>query len=289
MGSVSDKDSATAKSMERYFGPETRHPAIPAIGRSIQHQTRSAFGLHVHNCWEICLVTEGSIDYETEGRRYTLPHNSVHVSQPEQLHGTPQELLHPCTLSWILVDPIPLPDSQWKHLLAALPLLLPQGAQELLPTWERFFQECRQPRRDSRLAVEAALLSFLVNLSRLAQHQNPVPSLPDTLAHAIRWLEAVEVEEEIRVSTWAKAVGLHRSHLHELCVTHLGISPQRYLMERRLREAAERLSRGSDSITSIAYALSFASTQHFATAFKARYGCSPTTFRRRRMVLGPLG
>lgn len=289
MASVSAQDSPTVKRIERYFGPETRHPAIPALGRSIQHHTRPAFGQHTHPCWEICLVTEGSIAYETEGRRYLLPPNSVHVSQPEQLHGTPQELLHPCTLSWFHVDPTPFPEKQWRQLLADLPLFLPQGAQELMPAWECLFQECRGPRRDSRLAVEAALLSFLVDLGRLAQKQANSSTLPETLNRALSWLESCPAEEELTVQAWADGVRLHRAHLHALCVQHLGIFPQRYLMERRLRRAADRLSEKSASITDIAYELSFSSTQHFATAFKARYGCSPSAFRRQKLLSGPAG
>lgn len=275
------------KGFESYFGPETRHPAIPALGRSIQHHSRPAFGLHTHTCWEICLVTEGSIEYETEGRRYTLPPNSIQISQPEQVHGTPEELLHPCALSWFHLDPTPFSDPSWRRLLLGLPLSLPQGAHELMPGWERLLQECRQPRRDSRLAVEAALFSFLVDLGRLAQQEGNVPTLPERLARALEWLDQVEAEEEITVRAWADGIGLHRAHLHELCVNHLGVFPQRYLMERRLQRAANRLTEKTASITDIAYELAFSSTQHFATAFKARYGCSPSAFRRQKLLSGP--
>jgi len=155
-----------------------------------------------------------------------------------------------------------------------------------MPAWERLLQECRQPQRDSRLAVEAALLSFLVDLGRLAQKEANASTLPATLNRALSWLETCQAQEEVTVQAWADGVRLHRAHLHALCVHHLGVFPQRYLMERRLQRAANRLSEKSASITDVAYELSFSSTQHFATAFKARYGCSPRAFRRQKLLSG---
>jgi AraC family transcriptional regulator len=48
----------------------------------------------------------------------------------------------------------------------------------------------------------------------------------------------------------------------------------------RLNEAKRRLKESDESITDIAAALGFSSSQHFSTHFKKMFGCTPTSYRR---------
>jgi AraC family L-rhamnose operon regulatory protein RhaS len=57
-------------------------------------------------------------------------------------------------------------------------------------------------------------------------------------------------------------------------------TPMRHLRRRRLAAAARLLREQPDrGVTDVALAVGFASSQYFATAFRAEYGRSPKVFR----------
>lgn len=61
-----------------------------------------------------------------------------------------------------------------------------------------------------------------------------------------------------------------------------GVSLKRYQAQARLNLARRLLlEEPNSSITTIAYSLSFSSSQHFARKFKARFGRTPSGYRRR--------
>ena len=83
------------------------------------------------------------------------------------------------------------------------------------------------------------------------------------------------------MDTVAASVGVSARHLGRLFADQQG-SVGRYILEQRLRRASLDLrdpSMASYRISDICYRWGFASQAHFATAFKKRYGCSPSEFR----------
>ncbi len=268
--------------IERYFRPETKDDAIIALGQSMQTQSRPAFGKHTHDCLEICLITKGSIEHFTANHCLTLNANSIQINHPNTIHGLPGSRLPPCTLTWIQVDTDQLHDHELRTDLRRLPESLPQGAIELLPHLEAMITECRHPQRDSTRLVTANLLGFLGKLIRIAARRKPTTH-PTTLERALRHISK-SADGSVSVSALAATLHTHRTHLHQLFIRHLGVSPQTYLNEQRLHRACQLLTQSSHSVTEIAYRLKFSSSQHLATSFKHRYGQSPSSFRKQNLL-----
>lgn len=63
-----------------------------------------------------------------------------------------------------------------------------------------------------------------------------------------------------------------------------GVPPHHYVMELRVERAKEMLIAGFLSVTEIAHACGFASSQHMATVFRRMTGITPTEFRRRSRI-----
>lgn len=75
------------------------------------------------------------------------------------------------------------------------------------------------------------------------------------------------------------ALPISYRHLSRHFSTRLGQSPKQYQMQSKLLEAKRLLTETDLPITTIAMELGFASSQHFATQFKAAHHMSPTACR----------
>lgn len=82
----------------------------------------------------------------------------------------------------------------------------------------------------------------------------------------------------------AHDVGLSRSALSDRFARHIGVSPMRYLVSRRLIHAADRLEHSGQPIARIAFDAGYQSEAAFSRAFRKRYGASPGAWRTARAV-----
>jgi AraC-like DNA-binding protein len=70
------------------------------------------------------------------------------------------------------------------------------------------------------------------------------------------------------IAEMARSAGLSVSRFKAKFKEQLGMPPGEYVLRRRIDAARAMLERGETSVTEVAYALGFSSSQYFATAFK---------------------
>jgi AraC family transcriptional regulator len=78
----------------------------------------------------------------------------------------------------------------------------------------------------------------------------------------------------------ASEVGLSRYHFARAFKTSTGLSPHRYLTERRVDKAKELLRTTEMPMVDLALAVGFASQAHLCDWFRRLVGMSPREFRR---------
>jgi AraC-like DNA-binding protein len=149
-------------------------------------------------------------------------------------------------------------------------------------------------------AIAAALATAPVDSTRLKILINEVilcladlldrrrPTLDASLSsseHTVRlFLQELEhrVDEPWTLELMAAQCGLRRSAFSKLCRQLTNRTPIDYLTECRLRCSRRLMSEDPAlSITEIAYASGFQSSQYFATVFSRHLGRSPRAWRRR--------
>lgn len=145
----------------------------------------------------------------------------------------------------------------------------------------------RTPRLDALLAAlaragdpllaDALVLQLAVEL-RGARRAARVRSA--AVAAARELLEA-SVESGITLLELARAVHVSPYHLHRSFREQVGVPPHEYLVQLRIRRAAELLAAGA-SVTEAAAAAGFSSPGYFATVFRRRVGTAPSDYRRCR-------
>jgi len=77
------------------------------------------------------------------------------------------------------------------------------------------------------------------------------------------------------------SLGLSYRQLARHFTAALGVSPKRYQLLARMREAKRLLAETGMSVTAVAAELGYPSSQHFATQFLAEAGATPTEWREK--------
>lgn len=108
----------------------------------------------------------------------------------------------------------------------------------------------------------------------------PRPTLDPRLAKAMRFAE-LNRERDIPVQEMAAEAGLGQVRFRQLFRRQTGSTPKEYLMEMRIRRAAELLLGGTTRIADIARQTGFSSEFYFSSAFRRITGLSPSHYRLR--------
>ena len=93
-------------------------------------------------------------------------------------------------------------------------------------------------------------------------------------------VEAQLVDPALRTLTLAEACNTSVRTIQNVFAA-MGTTPSAYILERRLRRAAERLTASPGaSITEIAFELGFNDSAYFARCFRQQFGVPPRDWRR---------
>ena len=113
----------------------------------------------------------------------------------------------------------------------------------------------------------------------LQEAQSAASSQAQQLAKARGFVDERICDPELGVSSIAEALGVSPRYIQMLFASE-GATPSAYILERRLRLAAERLRRADGcGITEVAMAVGFNDLTHFGRSFRRRYGVAPRDYR----------
>ena len=94
-------------------------------------------------------------------------------------------------------------------------------------------------------------------------------------------------QAEYQLRDLARHAHLSVSRFKSRFKAETGISPWQFILNARIEAAKQRLAAEKESITKIAVDMGFASSQHFATAFKRMMGVTPRAYRQGAVLHGP--
>ena len=132
-------------------------------------------------------------------------------------------------------------------------------------------------------SLSTALATRLLFAGRsLQQPRGPKESpLPRRILRRVLARMEDQLDSDLTLTLLAAESGYSRTHFHRMFKAATGQAPHRYLLELRLKKAKSLLADPSLSLIDIAFACGFSSHAHFSTAFRTRYGVSPSEYRSR--------
>lgn len=99
------------------------------------------------------------------------------------------------------------------------------------------------------------------------------------LARVLAFIDA-QLDRDLTLEELAREACLSPFHFARSFKAAMGVSPHRYLLQRRLDRAKALLRAGALSTTEVALTCGFSSPAHFASSFKSATGITPSLFRR---------
>lgn len=262
---------------------------VPVIGYDKYRKVWSGPDVHRHpECLELSLCLRGSLDFEFRGSvRKLLPGNMA-VSGPDDLHRFRSYPKH-LSKYWMLFRLLPrgfsllkLPPKEARWLareLAALPGRIFNGEQ-LEPIFQRIFciyDEVPPNTPERSLQLRSAVIDLLLGVVACSK----LPPRMATNAGLKGIIEEMSAFPEHRypVPELARQMGVSISNFMTRFKKLTGLPPHAFLMARRIDKAKGMLAHGNMSVTAIASALGFSSSQHFATSFISATGKTPRQWK----------
>jgi AraC family transcriptional regulator len=182
-------------------------------------------------------------------------------------------------------------DGKGSFMTVSLDPTLLSGADELVTA-----QECATVLRDTTSAAAAfriareidrggdvALLEAHAWEMLASLHKSAPTSRPTLPAWAHQAYEAVmdlATDSHLRIADVAAALDVHPVHLARVFRQAWGCSPGDLLRWRRIEQACGLLGRPELCLADVALTVGFADQSHMTRAFQARYGMTPSSYRR---------
>lgn len=117
---------------------------------------------------------------------------------------------------------------------------------------------------------------------RLRRREQRLPGgLSPAQLRRVRALIDDDIAAPLRLDDLARAAGVSRAHFARGFTASTGVTPHRFVTDRRLDRARTLLAASALPIGEIARAVGFSSQSHFTATFTRRVGVSPTTYRER--------
>lgn len=223
---------------------------------------------HVHEDPYLTLSLAGTYEEHWQGGKYRFRPGGVMIRPPGTAHSNRFEAGGRC-----LVVRIP-GDSAIGRNVSAL-TCVERGPIRVAAN--HLYAELRQPDSASSLVVEGLLLQT-VGLVERRHGKRESTVRPDWLASAHERLCDTFLDD-ITIAALAESAGVSPDHFIRRFKQAYGQSPGRWVRERRLQWAANRLRTTRDPISSIGLRAGFSDQSHFTRAFKAYHGVPPGRYR----------
>jgi len=259
---------------------------------------------------ELTFLSRGHTDFLVDRERFELESGQLTITRPWQHHRVGDPHIGPSRLCWLILDVgVRRPDQAWQWPnwlilspadLRRLTTLLSHNEQpvwrandEIAACFERLaaLVQARDPRSvQTRLQLHINEL-FVALLELLELKEVKLDARLVSRRRTVEFFLAAlpqHLGEEWTLDKMAYQCGLGDSAFASYCRQITNVTPAKYLIHCRVEAAKRMLAAQPDlSITDVALACGFQSSQYLATVFRKSARVSPREYRVRLAGTGP--
>ena len=136
----------------------------------------------------------------------------------------------------------------------------------------------------SRMYVESLANQLAIHLLRYYSSAKKLPKDPSTRLPRYKLQRATDyindnLREDLTLERISQALSMSPYHFAHLFKQSVGLTPHRYVIQRRMERATSLLRETELSITQIAHQVGYANHSHFSVAFRRFTGQTPRRYR----------
>lgn len=156
-----------------------------------------------------------------------------------------------------------------------------EGLYAALQTSDSFFIDC---------AISTAVSCFLLRDPPHLKHEQLKGGLPGYLTRDLKEYIEHNLDEKLTLSTLSSKANLSEFHFQRVFRESFGVSPAKWILERRITKAKEQLRRNVD-ISEVSNQCGFSDQSHMTRQFKKMTGLTPSKYRQvtsKRSIIVPV-
>ena len=138
----------------------------------------------------------------------------------------------------------------------------------LLKVWQK---------KDVAYKMKAAAVLYEIFADIYAECRQPVTKNP-LLCNAVDYLLKNYCNPELSIEQLAEMAHMSEVYFRKLFKEEFGVSPKKYIVDLRIKYAAELISSGYYNISDVSVMAGFTDYKHFSVTFKEKIGCSPSQY-----------
>lgn len=260
--------------------------SVQSLGHYSYAYARPPLREHRHaRALEICFLAKGRQTYRVHGEDFHLRGGDVFFTRPNESHGTggaPEEkgelfwmtIAEPKEAADFLGLPGPMARSLWRS-IERMPRRHFRGSGRLKEALDAVTLAYHGASNVRDVVIYHELTGFFLELVRCAQ----AAVGGATPLAAVRQHMRERLDETLSVADLARMAQLSPSRFKARFKEETGVPPAEYHLRLRMAEAQRRLRTRRQSVTEVAFALGFSSSQYFATVFKRYTGQTPVRWQ----------
>lgn len=210
----------------------------------------------------------------TPGQLYLMPEGKLHSYSTVNSENTYKKYYcHFQTVpgSRSLFDRIQLPHA-----------VTPRNPSRVIALFQQLMSLLQSSEFAAQLLVKSLLYELLYSYMDSCGPEDIKPVLTVdhlALSELVQYIES-NLHQKITVTGLANRVGYHPNYFFKLFKKSFGISPNQYVLNRRMERAKSMVVSGRFSNSEIAEQLGFSNPQYFSTLFKRDTGFTPQEYKK---------
>lgn len=268
----------------------TKHPITisPITSENIVYAVSSSYRKdwksipHTHSFCEIFYITKGRGSLLLDNSKHAISRNDLIIVNPNILHteiSSPDTRLSYIVLGinnliWDFQTDCPSPN-------CCIHTCSSTEDQLLLDIFHLILGENRAKKDSSNEILDCCLSALLLKISQVTLHISAPAVQQQAPQECIAIKEFIDASYSQPITLDDLAALSHHSKYY-MCHSFskaYGISPMKYLLEKRILTAKELLSTSDYSVAQVSEMTGFSSSAYFSQIFKRRTGLSPREFR----------
>ncbi len=243
-------------------------------------QPGHSYGPAVRSGYLIHYILSGKGIFRCEGTTYHLSAGDAFLIRPHTLIYYQADARQPWTYTWIGMQGIKVEEYFHRTSLMNVPCVhCGQHEESIRLCHEKMFKAYRLTRHRD-LMMNSILYEYLY-LWATRFPNTDIPSREKHISYveeALKYIEA-NYSEAVTIQDLANWLGLERTYLYRLFKSMVGMSPQAYLLDVRIRQACTLLTHSDLTITNIARSVGYEDSLYFSRLFHRKKGQTPSQYR----------